>query len=159
MIKVLFVCMGNICRSPTAEGVFRAAVARAGLLEQIEIDSAGTHDYHLGKSPDPRAQESALARGINLSGLQARMVEAGDFQRFDYIIAMDQENYRLLMEACPPSDRDKISLLMDYAPHLKVAEVPDPYYGGASGFERVMDMVEEAVEGLLGHVRERSSEG
>lgn len=153
--RVLFVCMGNICRSPTAQGVFRRLLEREGLRMAIVTDSAGTHTYHTGEPPDLRAQETALRRGIDLSDLRARLVEPQDFSRFDYVLAMDQENYHGLAKICPPGAERKLMLLMDFAPHLQTREVPDPYYGGASGFERVFDMVEAASEGLLADIRRR----
>jgi protein-tyrosine phosphatase len=155
MVKVLFVCMGNICRSPTAHGVFRKLVQSQGLLDAISIDSAGTHAYHVGKAPDRRAQETAQTRGVDLSDLVARRVEPEDFERFDYVVAMDQDNYIALCEICPDPHVDKIQMFMDFAPHMRTREVPDPYYGGAAGFERVFDLVEAAAEGLLEEVRRR----
>ncbi len=152
-VSVLFVCMGNICRSPTAHGVFRKLVADAGLEEFIHIDSAGTHAYHVGKAPDPRAQETALRRNLDLSDLRARQVQKEDFARFDYILAMDEDNYHALTLICPAEYQDRIQYFMDYAPHWGVREVPDPYYGGATGFEQVFDMVEEAARGLLEHLQ------
>jgi Protein-tyrosine-phosphatase len=156
-VRVLFVCMGNICRSPTAQGVFRRLVEEAGLAEQIEIDSAGTHAYHLGEPPDPRAQETARRRGIDLADLRARRAVAEDFELYDYVLAMDQDNYQTLSALCPPG-RDlerRLALLMDYAPQARLREVPDPYYGAAGGFDAVFDMVEEAAAGLLGEIRRR----
>lgn len=155
-IRVLFVCMGNICRSPTAHGVFRDLVSRQGLEEWFEIDSAGTHAYHLGMPPDTRAQEASLRRGIDISHLRARRATAQDFERFDYVLAMDTDNRDILLSLSAPSQAHKLSLLMAFAPELNIEEVPDPYYGGASGFERVIDMIEKAAEGLLIHIhRER----
>jgi len=156
-VKVLFVCMGNICRSPTAEGVFRKLLEQEGMAHLIEIDSAGTHGYHVGYPPDRRAQETAVRRGIDLSGLRARRVDPEDFEVFDYVLAMDQDNYHRLSAICPPGFERKLMLLMDFAPHLRTREVPDPYYGGPSGFERVFDMVEAAAEGLLEDIRRRWS--
>jgi protein-tyrosine phosphatase len=155
MVKILFVCMGNICRSPTAHGVFRALVESEGLMETISIDSAGTHAYHVGNPPDKRAQETARSRGIDLSDLLARRVEAEDFDRFDYVVAMDQDNYMALSEICPDQHVDKIHMFMDFAPQMRTREVPDPYYGGTAGFERVFDLVEAAAQGLLDEVRQR----
>jgi protein-tyrosine phosphatase len=156
-VKVLFVCMGNICRSPTAHGVFRRLVEEAGLHEHIEIDSAGTHAYHVGEPPDTRAQETARRRGIDLSDLRARRAAPEDFLEYDYVLAMDQENYHALSAICPEGrDLEKrLTLLMDYAPGARLREVPDPYYGGAGGFESVFDMVEEAAQGLLESIRRR----
>lgn len=154
-MKVLFVCMGNICRSPTAHGVFRSLVQREGLLERIEIDSAGTHAYHVGSEPDERAQETALKRGIDLSDLRARKVSEADMEHYDYVIAMDQENYVSLSQQCPDHLLNKIYMLMDFAPEMRTREVPDPYYGGQKGFDRVFDLVEAASAGLLFEIRGR----
>lgn len=153
MIKVLFVCMGNICRSPTAHGVFRDLVYREGLAGRIEIDSAGTHGYHVGAVPDQRAQRTALSRGFDLSDLRARQVKSGDFVRYDYLLAMDRDNYAGLRAICPPGSEHKLHLLMDFAPHWGPREVPDPYYGGQQGFDQVFDMVTVAAQGLLAHIR------
>ena len=154
-VKVLFVCMGTICRSPTAHGVFRKLLQNEGLVGVVEIDSAGTHGYHAGEPPDRRAQETAERRGIDLSDLRARQVEPDDFSCFDYVLAMDQDNYHSLSRICPPGYERKLMLFLDFAPHLRVREVPDPYYGGATGFERVFDMVEAASEGLVADIRRR----
>lgn len=145
---VLFVCMGNICRSPTAEGVFRHHVTEAGLSDEIVIDSAGTHAYHVGHPPDRRASAAAERRGISLGGLRARRVSDEDFERFDYIIAMDLDNVERLKDESPPKHHRKVKLFLEFSSG-KEREVPDPYYGGASGFERVLDLVEEASRGLL----------
>lgn len=153
-ISVLFVCMGNICRSPTAEGVFRKLIEEEGLVDHIHIDSAGTHAYHIGKSPDERAQRAAQSRGIDLSGLRARQVENSDFHEFDRILVMDRDNFDALRFVCPPSQQHKLALFLDHAPGQRVREVPDPYYGGAQGFEQVLDLVEEAARGLLDELRE-----
>ncbi|MGV6827549.1 MAG: low molecular weight protein-tyrosine-phosphatase [bacterium] len=155
MIKVLFVCMGNICRSPTAHGVFRKIVEDRELASKISIDSAGTHAYHVGNPPDERAQATAVRRGINLSDLRARQASAGDFSEFDYVLAMDEDNYQILASLCPTDERHRLRLFMDFAPELGIREVPDPYYGGPSGFEQVFDMVEAASEGLLDEIIER----
>ncbi len=156
MVKVLFVCMGNICRSPVAEGVFRRMLEGVGLTERIYVDSAGTHSYHAGAPPDPRSQATALRRDIDLRGLRARKVTVADFVEFDYVLAMDRDNLEHLKVLCQDLElRGRIQLLMDYAPHLPEREVPDPYYGGPSGFERVMDLIEEASEGLLLDIRRR----
>ncbi|MEI8573314.1 low molecular weight phosphotyrosine protein phosphatase [Methylomonas sp. WH-1] len=148
-IKVLFVCMGNICRSPTAEGVFSHLVSTRNLAERFQIDSAGTHAYHVGDAPDLRAQKAARDRGIELKHLRARKVVSADFEAFDHILVMDDENHAVLKEACPIDLSHKIRHFLDYAPHLNQREVPDPYYGGSYGFERVLDMVEEASAGFL----------
>jgi protein-tyrosine phosphatase len=154
-VKVLFVCMGNICRSPTAHGVFRHLVEQAGLAARIEIDSAGTHAYHEGQPPDERAQEAALARGIDIGDLRARRAAIDDFVYFDYVLAMDQDNYQSLSRICPRGMERKLLLFMDYAPEFRVREVPDPYYGGQRGFDQVFDMVEAAARGLLGEISRR----
>lgn len=145
--------MGNICRSPTAEGVFRELVRKEGVEDWFAIDSAGTHAYHVGNPPDERAQLSALARGIDLSGLRARQVGIADFESFDHILVMDRHNYDTLMFVCPKRHSHKVKLFLEYAPGLKTLEVPDPYYGGARGFEEVLDMVERAALGFLDSVR------
>jgi protein-tyrosine phosphatase len=154
-IAVLFVCMGNICRSPTAEGVFTKLVGERGLTHRFRIDSAGTHAYHIGNPPDRRAQAAAAGRGIDLSRLRARQVGVADFESFDYILAMDQENYDDLNVLCPTGKADRVGLFLEYAPQLGVQEVPDPYYGGAQGFERVLDLVETASLGFLNQVTGR----
>jgi len=153
-IKVLFVCMGNICRSPTAEGVFAKLIAERGLTHFFSIDSAGTHAYHVGEAPDLRAQRAARERGVELAGIRARKVVFGDFEDFDFLLAMDNDNYGALMAACPDEHKKKIRYFLDFAPHLDVLEVPDPYYGGSYGFERVLDLVEAASEGFLQHLHE-----
>ena len=145
---VLFVCMGNICRSPTAEGVFRYHVESAGLAGTVEIDSAGTHAYHVGEPPDRRARAAAERRGMSLEGIRARRVSATDFERFDYIIAMDEDNlYRLRQEA-PDEHKAELRLFLEFSAGDET-EVPDPYYGGTAGFERVLDLVDDASRGLL----------
>lgn len=148
-IKVLFVCMGNICRSPTAEGVFNAFVVKQNLADVIEVDSAGTHAYHVGDAPDLRAQKAARDRGVELKNIRARKVSANDFEAFDHILAMDEENLSILLELCPEQHQHKVRLFLDYAPNVAQREVPDPYYGGAYGFERVLDLVEAASEGFI----------
>jgi protein-tyrosine phosphatase len=155
MVKVLFVCLGNICRSPTAEGVFRKLVQDEGLDDLIEIDSAGTHAYHVGSPPDARAQEAALRRGIDMSDLVGRKVDTGDFYVFDYILAMDESNEYHLKEMAPGEEIHKVCLFLDFAGDAAEREVPDPYYGGAKGFEHVLDLVEQAAAGLLSDIRTR----
>lgn len=140
--------MGNICRSPTAEGVFRKCVEDAGLGDWIVIDSAGTHGYHVGDPPDRRASAAAERRGVALNDLRARQVHAEDFERFDHILAMDEDNLELLLQQSAPQHRAKVRLLLEFSSSGQ-REVPDPYYGGASGFERVLDLVEDASRGLL----------
>lgn len=148
-ISVMFVCMGNICRSPTAHGVFRELVQRAGLQGQIDIASSGTHDYHVGHPPDHRSQQAAQRRGIDISDLRAQQITAEDLERFDYVLVMDQANYRLVMQVCPEALRYKVRLFLEFAPQYKLRDVPDPYYGAGNGFERVLDLVEDASMGLL----------
>jgi len=150
---VLMVCMGNICRSPTAEGVFRHLVGEAGLRDHIHIDSAGTHGYHVGAPPDERSTHHARLRGYELSDLRARQVKPVDFARFDLILAMDHDNLALLQEDCPAEHRSKLRRLMEFAPPGLGDVVADPYYGGKQGFETVLDHVEAACEGLLLHIR------
>lgn len=145
--------MGNICRSPTAEAVFRTRVEEAGLVQHILIDSVGTHDYHIGKPPDTRTQRAALQRGYDMSMLRGRQVEVADFTRFEYMLAMDCDNLGILKRLCPEMDRGHLGLFLEYASRHDEREVPDPYYGGADGFERVLDMVEDASEGLLRHIQ------
>lgn len=151
-IKVLFVCMGNICRSPTAEGVFNKLLQDRQLTDRFLVDSAGTHAYHVGNSPDNRAQQTALQRGVDLSALRARQVNADDFEYFDYILAMDSENYHLLLADSPSEYHAKIKRFLDYAPQQSERDVPDPYYGGMNGFDHVFDLVETASEGFLDNV-------
>lgn len=150
---ILFVCMGNICRSPTAEGVFRARADAAGMAASLEIDSAGTHAYHVGSAPDPRSTEFAARRGIDLSTQRARQVAAADFVRFDRILAMDHDNLARLTAACPVQHRHKLGLFMAFAHHTDADAVPDPYYGGGRGFDRVLDYIEDAADGLLAALR------
>jgi protein-tyrosine phosphatase len=157
-MKVLFVCMGNICRSPTAEIVFRQIVAREDPGLAIEIESAGTASYHVGSLPDPRTRDAALRRGYNMSALRAREVEPRDFIRFDLILAMDRENLEVLRRRAPVDARRRIRLFMEFAPETDTADVPDPYYGGPNGFEEVLDLVEAASLGLLRHVRKLAVE-
>jgi len=153
MHKVLFVCLGNICRSPTAEGVFRAQVAAAGLSEVIGIDSAGTAAWHIGKAPDQRAQAAATRRGYDLTALRGRQVAVADFGEFDYILAMDRSNLADLLAQCPADQRHKVRLFLSFSSQWQNHEVPDPYYGGADGFDQVLDMVEDAAHGLLSDIR------
>ncbi len=153
MVRVLFVCLGNICRSPTAEGVFRDLIEREGLSNAIEVDSAGTHAYHVGEAPDGRAQAEAKRRGIDISGLRGRQARSQDFQTFDYILAMDRSNHDNLLNICPLGSEDRLSMFLDFAPDVGRREVPDPYYDG--GFNRVYDMIEQAATGLLNDIREK----
>jgi protein-tyrosine phosphatase len=155
MVRVLFVCLGNICRSPTAEGVFRKLVQEQGLAKHVEIDSAGTHAYHVGAPPDARAQQAARQRGIDLSGLRGRQATARDIEQFDYVLAMDRENHENLLDICPDGLEHKVRLFMEFAPARPEKEVPDPYFGGPAGFDRVLDMIEDAATGLLKDIRKR----
>ena len=148
MKRVLFVCLGNICRSPTAHGIFQQRVEEAGLSERIHIDSAGTGDWHVGRPPDSRMQEAALQRGYDLSPLRARQVSAEDFHHFDHILAMDNSNLADLRDIQPAGGAEP-RLFLDYARAADTREVPDPYYGGEAGFYQVIDLVEDAAEGLL----------
>ena len=154
-MKILFVCLGNICRSPSAEAVLRAIAAREAPELSIEVDSAGTAGYHIGDPPDSRSQAAAHRRGYDMSPLRARVVEPADFERFDLLLAMDENNYAVLRQRAPAAYRDRVRLFLDFAPDCGMSEVPDPYYGGPSGFEHVLDLVEEASRGLLIHLRER----
>jgi protein-tyrosine phosphatase len=152
-IRVLFICMGNICRSPSAEAVFKHYVAQAGLQDVIYSDSAGTHDYHIGEPPDARARAAAQRRGYDLESLRARHMSARDFATFDLVLAMDEHNLNALQRDCPPEHRHKLRLFLEFGSKLDVREVPDPYYGGPQGFESVLDLVEDAAQGLLRHIR------
>lgn len=145
--------MGNICRSPTAEGVLRHLVREAGLERQVHIDSAGTLDYHVGSPPDERSQKHALKRGYDLSSQRARQVSSHDFEKFDLVLAMDWQNLEELRELCPAQHLHKLKRLMEFAPPGISDVVADPYYGGQGGFERVLDHVEVACHGLLIHIR------
>jgi protein-tyrosine phosphatase len=147
------VCMGNICRSPTAEAVLRHRVARHGLQGAIEIDSAGTHAWHTRNPPDERSMAHAARRGYDLTPLRARRIEAEDYTRFDLLLAMDADNLAHLSEQAPATSQERLRLLMEFAPQLGTREVPDPYYGGPAGFERVLDLVEAACDGLIEHLR------
>ena len=151
-VKVLFVCMGNICRSPTAHGVFRDLVRQQGLEGNIAIDSAGTHSYHVGNPPDPRSQATARAQGVDLSDLRARRFVSGDFSEFDYVIGMDNGNIADMRAIRPDDGRAKLQLMLEYSQRYSQAEVPDPYFGD-DGFDNVYDMIADASEGLLAHIR------
>lgn len=154
-VKVLFVCLGNICRSPTAHGVFEARVLEAGLQDWIEVDSSGTGDWHVGRPPDERAIDEARARGYDLDHLRARQVTVEDFANFDLIIAMDHSNLADLKAIAPSDSRAEVRLFLEFASNTDADEVPDPYYGGAEGFARVFELVESASHGLLVHIREQ----
>lgn len=151
-MKVLFVCLGNICRSPTAEGVFRQALEHAGMADEVELDSCGVGDWHVGKAPDLRSQQAALRRGVDISGLRARKLQAQDFMAFDYVLAMDQDNLRAMRELKPANSQAHVGLFLDFA-GTPGAEVPDPYYGGEEGFENVLNMIEAASDGLIQHLK------
>lgn len=153
MVRVLFVCMGNICRSPTAEGVFRDLVESRGLSDKIDVDSAGTLDYHTGQPPDARAQAAARERGVEIGRQRARQAVADDFSSFDYVLAMDRTNRSTLADLCPPGEEHRLHLFSEFCRDAGSADVPDPYYGGPGGFERVLDMIEEGSRGLLDHIR------
>lgn len=154
MVAVLFVCMGNICRSPSAEGVFLKLIETHNLDSHIEVDSAGTHGYHVGEQADRRSIAAARKRGVDLTPHRARQVDPNDFEYYDFILAMDQMNYDRLISWCPDNYRHKIRLFLEFAAHLGEREVPDPYYGGPHGFDHVLDLVEEASHGLLEHIRQ-----
>ena len=148
-LRLLFVCMGNICRSPSAEGVMRNLIAEAGLTEQIAVDSAGTHAYHVGHPPDKRSQAAALQRGVDISALKARTVTAADYAQFDLLLAMDWDNLHLLQAACPPEHEHKCKRLMEFATAHASPVVPDPYYGGTAGFDEVLDLCDDGCAGVL----------
>ncbi len=154
MRRILFVCLGNICRSPTAEGVFRQLAKQTAPSLKVEADSAGIADYHIGEPPDLRSRRAALRRGIDLSGLRARQVAPDDFMRFDLILAMDRDNLRDLKALLPEQPRARVRLFLEYAPQLHRLEVPDPYYGDAGGFEEVLDLCTAASRGLLASLQE-----
>lgn len=152
-VSVLFVCLGNICRSPTAHAVFRKMVKDEGLADQIEIDSAGTGGWHVGNPPDKRATQVAEGKGIQMRDLRARQVDFGDFYQYDYILAMDASNYSNLFEMAPTEHREKIHMFLSFTEEFSETEVPDPYYGGPDGFEHVFDLVGSASKGLLEHIK------
>ncbi len=154
MVRVLFVCMGNICRSPLAQGVFEDLVRREGLEDKVFVDSAGTGRWHVGSPPDERAQRSASSRGLDLSIQRARQVTPDDCRNFDYVLTMDQQNYRVVSALCRESSAE-VRPFLDYASDRFETEVPDPFYGGPEGFEHVLDLVEEASEGLLKEIKEK----
>ena len=147
--RILFVCLGNICRSPMAEGVFRRVVEEEGLIDGFEIDSAGLGDWHIGQAPDHRAQKAARSRGVDISDQSARQVVDEDFDRFDLLLVMDRSNYAELKARAPHEARAKIRPFLDFAPHVGTKDVPDPFFGGAEGFDRALDLIEAAARGLL----------
>ena len=153
MTRVLFVCTGNICRSPTAEAVARHFIQAAGLADAIEVDSAGTNGYHAGEAPDRRTRKVAQLRGYDLADLRARKLEVLDFQRFDLVLAMDRGHLEIMQRLCPEVYQPRLRLFMEYARDSEFDEVPDPYYGGPRGFEAVLDMCEDGVQGVLDSLR------
>jgi protein-tyrosine phosphatase len=153
--SLLFLCMGNICRSPTAHGVFRDLVNARGLHHQIHIDSAGTHNYHPGSPPNKRSQKHAIKRGYDLSDLRARQISELDYEQHDLLLAMDWDNLALAQQDCPPEHQRKLRRLTEFCKNHQAAVVPDPYYGGDAGFEHVLDLIEDACEGLLEHIQQR----
>lgn len=154
-VKVLFVCMGNICRSPSAEAVFRHMVETGGFGDYLEIASAGTHDYHVGKPADRRSHQAASARGYDMSEHRAQHLRKQHFDKYDYIVVMDDVNHQAVMAMCPAHCQEKVHYFMDFAPQLGIREIPDPYYGGEGGFEDVLDLVSAASAGLMAEIRER----
>lgn len=156
--SILFVCLGNICRSPVAEGVFRKKAQDAKILDRVEIDSAGTAAWHVGKSPDERMMAAANERGYDLSSLRARQALSGDFEKFDHILAMDTDNLYNLQDIAPATGKADLRLFLNYAPNIKSKDVPDPYYGKVEGFNHVIDLVEEASDGLIEKIQEELSE-
>ena len=153
-VSVLFVCMGNICRSPTAHGVFQQLVDDQGLADIIRVDSAGTHSYHIGNPPDARSQAAAKDRGVDLSGLRARRFVAADFEDFDYLIGMDEDNVRHMQALSPEDANTRAELMLDYSNQYTRPDVPDPYFGN-DGFDLVFDMIDDASKGLLRHIRNK----
>ncbi len=151
-IKVIFVCMGNLCRSPTAEAVFRSKIKQAGMTAHIECASAGTHDYHVGSAPDRRSQTAALQRGYDMSTLRGKQVGANDFHAYDYVLAMDEQNLATLKRICPEQHLHKLHLFSDFDQQYRGISVPDPYYGSGDGFETVLDMIEQGSDSLLTHL-------
>jgi protein-tyrosine phosphatase len=155
-VRILFVCLGNICRSPSAEAVMRGIAAREAPELGIEVDSAGTAGYHIGEPPDERSQDAARRRGYDMALLRARIVEPQDFEQFDLILAMDQSNLAALRRRAPLAARERVRLFLEFAPDQGTTDVPDPYYGGSAGFEQVLDLVEAAARGLITHLRDRA---
>jgi protein-tyrosine phosphatase len=147
--RLLFVCLGNICRSPMAEGVFRRIAEEEGVLDLFDIDSAGLGHWHIGQAPDTRAQKAARDRGIDISGQSARQVKHGDFARFDLLLVMDEGNFQELVQLAPADARHKVRRLLDYAPKARTKDVPDPFFGGPEGFDHALNLIEQAARGLL----------
>ncbi len=156
--KVLFVCMGNICRSPMAEGVFKTMVKQAGLEDVVHVQSAGTHNYHIGEAPDKRAQNICNKRGYDLSNLRGRQIQASDYEEYDYILAMDWDNLAVLQQQAPKAAQHKLQLFMRFATEHESATIPDPYYGGPQSFETVLDYIEDASQGLLEVCKRRATQ-
>ncbi len=157
-MKLLMICMGNICRSPTAEAVVRLRLEQAGLADRVSVESAGTHGYHIGKPPDTRSQQAARRRGLDMSSLRARQVDPEDFREYDYLLVMDSQNATFMERmAANEGERRKVVRFLSFAPHLGVEDVPDPYYGGEHGFDRVLDLIEAAADGLIDHLRRELS--
>ena len=154
-VRILFVCMGNICRSPTAQGVFTSLLKAEGLSEFFEVDSAGTHAYHEGEPPDSRAGSAARKRGIDLGDQRARRIHPDDFDYFDYVVAMDRSNFEDLAGSCASQHQSKVRLFLDFASELPETEIPDPYYGGPQGFERVLDLIEHASRAMISELRKQ----
>jgi protein-tyrosine phosphatase len=154
-VKVLFICMGNICRSPSAEAVFHHMVETSALKDYIEVASAGTHNYHVGDRADHRSHQAASDRGFDLSKHRAQHFKKEHFDYYDYLLVMDDNNYEHVMRMCPKGHEEKVHYFMDFAPQLGVKEVPDPYYGGADGFDHVLDLIEAASAGLMSEIRDR----
>lgn len=154
-VKVMFVCMGNICRSPSAEAVFHYNIQTSGLKDYVEVASSGTHDYHVGGPADARSHQAALGRGIDMTSHRAQHFKKEHFEQYDYILVMDRSNYDHVMRMCPNGFQDKVHYFLDFAPQLKVKEVPDPYHGGPEGFENVLDLIEAASAGLMSEIRDR----
>jgi protein-tyrosine phosphatase len=153
LVNVLFVCLGNICRSPSAEGMFRHLLDSTGLAGRVGVDSAGTGTWHIGKPPDRRAQSAMRMRGLDISNLKARQAVTGDFSRFDYVLAMDRSNHADLATLCPPGEAHRLGLFLDFTPGLEGRDVPDPYYGSGRDFDRMLDTIELGARGLLDHIR------
>ena len=158
MIRVLFVCMGNICRSPTAEGVFRRKLREHGLEDKVDVASAGTHGYHIGEAPDQRTQRAAAQRGYDLSNIRARKIAPQDFDYFDMILGMDRNSLEYMRMNCTPEQAERLALFMHSSDNFDDDEVPDPYYGLGQGFDLVLDMVEDATEGLIGIIKRQLSD-
>jgi protein-tyrosine phosphatase len=154
-VKVMFVCMGNICRSPSAEAVFHYHIQTSGLKDYVEVASSGTHDYHVGHPADARSHQAALDRGIDMGTHRAQHFKKEHFAQYDYILVMDRANYDHVMHMCPNGFQDRVHYFLDFAPQLNVKEVPDPYFGGAEGFENVLDLIEAASAGLMSEIRDR----